>query len=530
MEKMKVLVADELSPQGLEILKGAEGVEVEVKTGLKPEELASVIGQYHALIVRSSTRVTVEVIERAERLKVIGRAGAGVDNIDVEAATKKGIVVMNTPGGNSMAAAEHTIGLLLAIARNIPQANASMKAGRWEKKRFVGVEVQGKTLGVIGLGNIGRIVAAKAQGLGMVVIAYDPYISQEMAAQKGIELVDLDELFRRSDFVTVHVPKTKETEGMIDRGAISKMKDGVMIINCARGGIVDEEALAEACRSGKVRAAAVDVFVQEPPPADHPLLQLDNVVCTPHLGASTSEAQLNVARAIAQQVVEFLTTGTVRNAVNVPSVDAETLATIGPFLRLAKQMGAFFAQTAPFPVRRLTIEYQGEVTRYNVAPITAAALTGLLRSYMEEGVNEVNAPFVARERGIEYSESKVSEAADFTSLITLKGEGDGGEHIVAGTLFGKKEPRLVTINEYTVEAVPEGTILLIDTEDRPGVIGNIGTTLGAKGINIGNMQFGRDAVGGKSLCILHLDTIPDPEVLKSLEALPHVLGVKLVQL
>ena len=527
---MKVLVADDLSPQGLEILRQADGIEVEVKTGLRPEELKEIIGRYEALIVRSSTKVTAEVIERAERLKVIGRAGTGVDNIDVEAATKKGIVVMNTPGGNAMAAAEHTLALLLAIARNIPQAAASMRERKWEKKRFVGVEVQDKTLGVIGLGNIGRIVATKAQGLGMRVIAYDPYISRELALQKGIEMVDLEELFRRSDIVTVHVPKTKETEGMIDREAISRMKDGVMIINCARGGIVDEEALAEACRQGKVRAAAVDVFTEEPPPADHPLLDLDNVVCTPHLGASTSEAQLNVAKAIAQQVVEFLTTGTVRNAVNVPSVDAETLATIGPYLKLAKQMGAFFGQTSAFPVRKLVIEYQGEVTRYNVAPITAAVLSGLLRSYLEEGINEVNAPFVARDRGIEYSESKVSEAADFTSLITLRSEEDRGQHLVAGTLFGKKEPRLVTINEYAVEAVPKGTILLIDTEDRPGVIGNIGMTLGAKGINIGNMQFGRDRVGGKSLCILHLDSVPTPEVLRELEALPHVLTVRLVQL
>ena len=527
---MKVLVADDLSPQGIEILEKAEGIEVEVRKGLSPEELREALKGCDALIVRSSTKVTAEVLQEVEGLKVIGRAGVGVDNIDVEAATRKGIIVMNTPGGNAMAAAEHTLALMFAIARKIPQAAASMREKKWEKKRFIGMELYGKTLGVIGLGNIGSIVANRAKGLGMKVLAYDPYISPEVAAQRGIELVGLEELLERSDIVTVHVPKTKETEGMIDREAISRMKDGVMIINCARGGIVDEEALAEACRRGKVRAAAVDVFVQEPPPPDNPLLELENVVCTPHLGASTTEAQQNVAMAIAKQVLEYLQTGTVRNAVNVPSVDAETLATIGPFLRLAKQMGAFFAQTCPFPARELLIEYQGEVTRHNVAPLTAAALAGLLRFYMEESVNEVNAPFIAKERGIEYRESKMSEAADFTSLITLRARGEEGEHLVAGTLFGKKEPRLVKINEYRVETVPEGTILLVDTWDKPGVIGNIGTTLGTKEINIGNMHFGRDTEGGKSLCILHLDSVPPEEVIQEIARLPNVLSVKLVQL
>lgn len=527
---MKVLVADKLPEEGLKVLREAGGIEVEVKTGLKPEELLAIIDQYEALIVRSSTKVTREVIERGKRLRVIGRAGAGVDNIDVEAATKRGIVVMNTPGGNAMAAAEHTLGLLFSVARNIPQAYVSLKEGKWERNRFTGVELHGKVLGIIGLGNIGRIVAEKAKGLGMQVLAYDPYIPKEVVEKKGIELVDFDDLLRRSDIVTVHVPKTRETIGMINREAISKMKDGVMIINCARGEIVDEEALAEACRSGKVRAAAVDVFSQEPPPPDHPLLGLDNVVCTPHLGAATAEAQLSVARAIAEQIVDFLREGTIRNAVNAPSVDAQTLVTIGPYLNLAKRMGAFLGKVAPFPVRRLMIEYRGEVTRYEVAPITASALAGLLNCYMEEGVNEVNATFIARQRGIEYYESKISEEADFSSLITLKGEGEGGEYTVAGTLFGKKEPRLVLINEYCVEAAPEGTILLIHTEDRPGVIGNIGMTLGARGINIGNMQFGRDRKGGKSLCILHLDSLPSKEVLDDLLGLPHVMSVQLLEL
>jgi D-3-phosphoglycerate dehydrogenase len=527
---MKVLVSDKLPEIGLKVLKEAEGIEVDVKTGLSPQELLEIIGEYDALIVRSSTKVTKELIERAKRLKVIGRAGAGVDNIDVEAATKRGIVVMNTPGGNAIAAAEHTIGLMLAAARKIPQAHMALKQGRWERERFTGIELEGKLLGVIGLGNIGRIVAEKAKGMGMRVLAYDPYIPKEVAEKKGIELVSFEELLKRSDVITLHVPKTKETIGMIDRKAFSLMKDGVILINCARGGIVDEEALIEACRSGKVKAAGLDVFSQEPLPPDHPILSLDNVVVTPHLGASTEEAQLNVAKAIAEQIVDYLKTGTIRNAVNAPSVDAKTLATIGPYLNLGKRMGSFLGKIIPFAIKRLIIEYQGEVTKFDLTPITSAVLAGLIGAYLEEGVNEVNATLIAKERGLQYHESKVSEAADFTSLISLKAETDGKEYVIKGTLFGKKEPRLVQINEYTVEAAPEGIILLIHTEDKPGVIGNIGLTLGQKGINIGNMQFGRDRIGGKSLCILHLDSMPNLEVLEALKALPHVLSVQLVEL
>jgi D-3-phosphoglycerate dehydrogenase len=527
---MKVLVSDEFSPQGLEILRKAKGVEVDVKTGLAPDELRNIIGAYDALIIRSASKVTAEVIEAATKLKVIGRAGVGVDNVDVPAASKKGIVVMNTPGGNSMAAAEHTIALMFSIARSVPQAAVTMWDKKWEKKRFLGTEVFGKTLGVVGLGNIGGIVADRGLGLKMKVIAYDPFVTSEVAAQKGIEMVSLDELFARSDFITVHVPKTKETENIIDAKAISKMKDGVMIINCARGGIIDEKALADACRSGKVRAAAVDVFTKEPALPENPLLGIENIVCTPHLGAATSEAQENVAVEIAHQIVAYLTEGTVRNAVNVPSVDAQVLATLGPFLNLGQKMGGFFAQTCPFPLKDLIIEYQGEVTAYNVAPITSAVLVGVLKSHMAEQVNDVNAPFIAKERGITFRESKITETADFTSLITLRAQAGGKSHAVAGTLFGKKEPRLVLVNEYSVEAIPTGNILLIDTLDQPGVIGNIGAALGKKEINIGNMQFGRDKMGGKSLCILHVDAIPSADVLDELGRLPHVNSVRLIQL
>ena len=527
---MKVLVSDNLSPQGVEILQQAKGVEVDVKTGLSPEELHKIIGEYDGLVVRSATTVTADIIEAASNLKVIGRAGVGVDNIDVQAATKRGIVVMNTPGGNSMAAAEHTIALMFAITRNISQAAVSMWEKKWEKKRFTGAEVFNKTLGVIGLGNIGSIVAERGLGLKMKVIAYDPYISTDLAAQKGIESVSLDDLFARSDIITIHVPKSKETANLINAAVISKMKDGVMVINCARGGIVDEKALAEACRSGKVRAAAVDVFTQEPPPPDNPLLGVENIVCTPHLGAATSEAQENVAIAIAHQIVAYLTEGTIINAINVHSVDSQILATLGPYLNLGQKMGGFFAQTCPFPLKELIIEYQGEVTTYGVAPISSAILVGVLKSYMNEHVNDVNAPLIAKERGITFRESKMTEAADFTSLITLRAKAGGAMHQVAGTLFGNKEPRLVMINEYLVEAIPEGNILLVDSLDKPGIIGNIGASLGAKKINIGNMQFGRDKKGGKSLCILQLDTIPSADILDEIAGLAHVNSVKLIQL
>ena len=527
---MKVLVSDKLSPLGVEILQKAKGIEVDVKTGLSPEELRSIIGEYDGLVVRSATKVTADIIDAASNLKVIGRAGVGVDNIDVAAASKKGIVVMNTPGGNSMAAAEHTIAMMFAIARSVPQAAVTMWDKKWEKKRFMGMEVFGKTLGVIGIGNIGGIVADRGLGLKMKVIAYDPFVSPDVAAQKGIELASLDDLLAQADIITVHVPKSKETTNLINAAAIKKMKDGVMIINCARGGIVDEQALADACGSGKVRAAAVDVFTAEPTPPDNPLLGVENIVCTPHLGAATSEAQENVAIAIAHQMVAYLTEGTVRNAVNVHSVDAQVLATLGPYLNLGQKMGGFFAQTCPFPLKDLTIEYQGEVTAYNVAPISSAILVGALKAHMDEQVNDVNAPFIAKERGITFQESKLTEEADFTSLITLRAQAGGKTHQVAGTLFGKKEPRLVLVNDYVVETIPEGTIVLVDSLDKPGVIGNIGATLGKKEINIGNMQFGRDTKGGKSLCILHLDALPSAEVLDELSHLPHVNSVKLIQL
>ncbi len=529
---MKVLVSDALSPAGVEVLSTAPGIDVDVNTGLSSDELESIIGDYDGLVVRSSTQVTEDVISAAGKLKVIGRAGVGVDNIDIDAATRRGIVVMNTPGGNSMAAAEHTIALMFAVCRNIPEAAVSTKNKKWEKKRFTGMEVFRKTIGVIGLGSIGSIVAARAAGLKMNVIAYDPFISPDAAEKRGVKLVSLDELYAEADIITIHVPKTKATANLIDADSISKMKDGVVLINCARGGIVDEAALAEACSDGKVRMAGVDVYSTEPPPPDNPLLNADNVVCTPHLGASTREAQENVAIAVARQIVAYLSNGTIENAMNVPSVDAKVLEALGPYIDLGRKMGGFFAQTCSFPLKELVVEYQGEINKHDIAPVTSALLAGLLSSHMgDKNVNVVNAPCIAKERGVKVRETKSSEEADFASLIILKAENaDHPPHTVAGTIFGKSEPRLVKINDYLVESVPEGNILLIDNIDKPGVVGNLGTLMGTKGINIGNMHVGRVQEGGRALCICHLDNVPPSDALAELERLPHVNSVKLIQL
>ena len=528
---MKVLISDSFSPQGIDIFKNAPGIEVNYTPGLPAEELKAVIGDYEGLVIRSATKVTADVINAGTRLKVVGRAGVGVDNVDVEAATEKGVVVMNTPGGNAEAAAEHTIALMFAMCRMIPQAVASMRRKEWEKKAFMGMEVLGKTMGILGLGNIGSIVADRALGLKMMVLAYDPYMSPELAAKKGFELVSLDTLLNRSDIVTVHVPKNKETENMIDAAAMKKMKEGAMLINCARGGIVNEVDLAAACRNGHIRMAAVDVFTKEPPSVDNPLLDVDNVICTPHLGASTAEAQENVAIAVAQQIVEYLTKGSIRNAVNVPSVDAKVLETLGPYLKLGQNMGRFFAHTCPFPLKELIIEYLGDVTKYDVAPLTSAVLVGVLSSYMEgELINEVNAPMMAKERGINIQESKSSQEVEYTSLVSITARDDGQTHSVAGTIFGRGEPRLVRVNEYSVEAVPQGNIIVVQNLDTPGVIGSIGTLLGEKGINIGSMHWGRDEIGGRALSIIRMDSVPGPDVIEDMKCLPNVNYIKFFQL
>lgn len=525
---MKVLVSDNLSSKGIEILKKA-GLEVDVKTGLRPEELKSIIGQYNAIIIRSATKLTADIIEAAKNLKVIGRAGSGLDNVDKATASKKGIVVMNTPGGNTITTAEHTLALMFAIARKIPQANASMAKGQWEKKKFMGVELFNKTVGIIGLGNIGGEVAKRALGLGMNVIAFDPFLSEEKAKSLGVKKVELSELFKNSDFITIHTPLTNETKNLINKDTIKMMKNGVYIINCARGGIVNEKDLFDALEVGKVAGAALDVFEKEPP-ENNPLVGHEKVVCTPHLGASTQEAQENVAIAIAEQIVDYLVHGVIRNAVNFPSIPADQAAILQPYINLAEKIGSFSSQIFEGGITEITLEYKGEASELNVAPLTIAAIKGLLTPILEETVNFVNAPFIAKERGIEVKESKSTEAGDYQSAIIMKIKSPKRELSVTGTLFSRKDPRIVKIDDFTVEIVPEGHMLFMYNIDKPGVIGNIGTVLGKNNINIARMHFGREKAGGKAISVVNIDSPVSEKVLAEIKKLPNILDVKVINL
>jgi len=527
---MKVLVAESISQKGIDILKKA-GLEVDIKTGLKPEELKAEIGNYEALIVRSATKVTSDIIDSAKKLKVIGRAGSGLDNIDSATATKQGVVVMNTPGGNTITTAEHTVALLLGMARQIPQATASMKHGKWERERFMGVELYNKTIGIIGLGNIGTQVLRITRGMGMNVIAYDPFLSEERAKTLGVRMVRLDDLIKESDFITIHTPLTPETRHLINKERIAQMKDGVRIINSARGGIIDEEALYEALKSGKVAAAALDVFEKEPAdPFTCPLLELDNVICTPHLGAATEEAQENVAITIAEQIADYLITGTIRNAVNFPSVPADILPALQPYINLAERLGGFLSQTVEGGINEVTIEYRGDVAKLPLAPITNAVLKGILSPILEETVNFVNAPVVAKERDVGVKEMVTADAGDYHSMLVVKVRVDTKESVVAGVLHGKKEPRIIRINEFVVEATPEGEMLVLFNVDKPGVIGNIGTLLGKNNINIARMQFGREEPGGKAISVLTIDTPISKEVIAEIKGLPNILSVRQIHL
>jgi len=525
---MKVLISDNLSPTGVAILKKA-GLEVDIKTGMTPEELKACIADYHGLVIRSATKVTADILDAAANLKVVGRAGSGLDNVDKTAATKKGIVVMNTPGGNTVTTAEHTIALMFSMARQIPQATASMKAGKWEKKRFTGVELFNKTLGVVGLGAIGKQVAKRALGLEMNVIAYDPYLSEENAKEMGIEKVELTALFARADFISFHTPITTETRNIVNKKTIEGMKDGVRILNCARGGIVNEADLCEALKSGKVAGAALDVFEKEPP-GDNPLLNVDTLVCTPHLGASTEEAQENVAIAVAEQVADYLVNGVIRNAVNFPSVPSEQISRLKPYLTLAETLGAFATQVFEGAVTEITIEYRGEASELNTAPVTIALLKGFLTPILEETVNFVNAPIIAKERGIEVREMKSAEAGDYQSAIILRVKSDGKENFLVGTLLSRRDPRIVKINNFPVEIFPEGTMLFIYNNDKPGVIGNIGSFLGKCGINIARMHFGRETAGGMAISVVSIDAPITQEQLGEMKKLPNILSLKVVNL
>ena len=530
MEEMKkVLVSDPLSSRGLEILEGAKSLKYDLKPGLSPEELKKILPEYDAIIIRSETKLRADLIEAGRRLKVIGRAGIGLDNVDLPAATKKGIVVMNTPQENAIAAAEHTLAMILSVSRKIPQATASMKAGKWEKKKFMGVELYTKTLGLIGIGVIGTIVADRARGLKMKVIGYDPYLSKEVAEKKGVDMVSLDELLERSDFISIHTPLTDETRNLIDKKAFLKMKKGVILVNCARGGIIDEKDLHEAVREGKVAGAALDVFEKEPS-VGNPLLELEAVISTPHLGAATEEAQENVAIAIAQQVVEFLTLGEARNAVNMPAVSPDILPSLRPYLRLGEQLGSFLGQISNQAIEEVVIEYYGEVVEYGTKPITISVLKGLLTPFVGETVNFVNAPIMAKERGIKVTESTRAVTEDYASLIGITTRSKAERNYIAGTLFGRKELRIVKLNDFFIEAIPEGHILLVNNYDKPGVIGNIGNALGSRNINIATMQFGRDQMGGKAISLLHLDVPLPAGMVGDILRLPNIISVRQIQL
>jgi D-3-phosphoglycerate dehydrogenase len=524
----RVLVSDSISERGIEILRGS-GLEVDLKAGMSPEELKACIGQYHGIVIRSATWVTAEIIGAAENLKVIGRAGSGLDNVDRTAATQKGIVVMNTPGGNTITTAEHTIAMMVSLARFIPQATASMRGGRWEKKNFTGIELFNKVLGVIGIGNIGGQVARRARGLQMRVIAYDPFLSEDMAEEMGIEKVGLEELFGKSDFITIHTPLTADTRNLINKDAIDKMKPGVRIINCARGGIVNERDLLAALDEGKVAGAALDVFEEEPP-GDSPLVRHENVISTPHLGAATDEAQENVAVAVAEQVVDYLVHGTIRNAVNFPSIPVEQIAKLKPYITLAEALGSFASQLAEESISGVSMEYRGDAAGLSTEAVTVAALKGLLTPILEETVNFVNAPIIARERGINVQEIKSADAGDYHSMLTLRVRGKKGERSYSGTLFSRRDPRIIMVDRFPVEIIPAGNILAISNNDKPGVIGGLGTLLAKYDINIAWMHFGREEAGGLAMSVVCVDTPVNNKQMSEIRKLPNILSARQVYL
>ncbi len=522
---MKILVSDKLSTRGEEILKQS-GLKVDVKTGLKPDELKEIIGDYDGLVVRSATKATADIIATGKKLKVIGRAGAGVDNIDTEAASKQGIVVMNTPGGNTVTTGEHAIAMLMSLTRFIPQATASMKAQKWDKKSFEGREVFNKTLGIIGIGRVGTIVATRAQGLKMNVIAYDPFISKEAADNLGIELVSLDTLYSKSDYISVHTPKSKETTGLVGKEAFAKMKKGVMLINCARGGIVDEKALIEALDSGRIAGAAVDVFEKEPP-EDWSLALHPKVICTPHLGASTEEAQENVAIAIAEQISDYLNNGVIRNAVNAPSVGPEMLPKVKPYIELAEKMGLFMGQLISGRIHKVTVNYCGAASVIETKPVTIAMLKGLFAAIMDD-VNFINAPVIAKDRGIEVVESKTEKEEIFTNTIELVVQLDTGKRYLAGAVFTTDDLRIVKIDNYPIEVTPEGNMLVIYNKDLPGTVGRIATTLGEEKINIARLFLGRDKKKGTAILIINLDAEVSETLAEKIRKVSNTLSVQKV--
>ena len=519
---VKVLISDAMDPRAAAIFR-ERGIEVDEITGKTPDELAAIIDQYDGLAIRSSTKVTAKLLERAARLKVVGRAGIGVDNVDISAATARGVVVMNTPFGNSITTAEHAIALMFALARQLPEADASTQAGKWEKNRFMGVEVTGKTLGLIGAGNIGSIVASRALGLKMKVIAFDPFLTPERAIDMGVEKVELDELLRRADFITLHTPLTDQTRGILGRAALARTKRGVRIINCARGGLIDEEALKDALDSGQVGGAALDVFEAEPAKTS-PLFGTPNFISTPHLGASTSEAQVNVAIQVAEQMSDYLLLGGVTNAINMPSLTAEEAPRLKPYMALADKLGRLVGQIVGKDVRSISVEVEGAAAQLNPKPITGAVLAGLMGTYSQT-VNMVNAPTLAKERGLDVTEIRHDREGDYHTLLRVTVGTKSGDRCVAGTLFGNKAPRLVDIFGVEVEAELDGSMIYLVNTDAPGFIGKLGTALGEAGINIATFNLGRRAEGGEAVALVSVDGDVPPAVVKQLCAIEGVREV-----
>jgi len=526
---MKVLVSDQLGEIGIRMFEEEEGIEVDVKTGLSPDELKEIIGDYNALVIRSATKVTADLLQSAQKLKVVGRAGIGLDNVDIPAATQQGVVVMNTPTGNVITTAEHAISMMMSLTRNIPRGTSSLKAGRWDKKKLQGREVFNKTLGVIGFGKIGSIVADRASGLKMRVIVHDPVVTPEQIEKAGFESVSLEDLYRKSDYITIHVPKMKETMGFINEDSFKQMKDGVMIINCARGGIINEPDLEEALKSGKVAGAALDVFETEPP-GTCSLLEAENVICTPHLGASTREAQTNVAVAVAKQIIDYLKSGTIVNAVNVPSVTGELLNKIGPYLHLAEKIGGLMAQLIKGAFKEITIEYTGDFQGIDFTPVTTSLIKGLLTPSLKDDVNYVNAGVIAKDRGIKVSETTSADSDEYLNLITLKVVTTEMESEISGTIFGKKRAQIVKIDDFQLSMEPEGYFAYIRNLNKPGAFGSITSVLGEHGVNIDRMNVGVSDEREVNIVFLSTDTpIPD-EILAEIEALPLVESIKLVEL
>src|SRR5436190_1151729 len=530
MTTPKILIADPISQSGVDELTRDGTLEVSTQTGLSESALVEIIADFSAVVVRSQTKITAPIVNAGSKLRVVGRAGVGIDNVDVTEATRRGVIVMNAPGGNTISTAEHAFSLLLCVARKIPQADAMLRGGKWDRKNLEGVELFNKTLGIVGMGRIGSELSRRAIAFGMRVVAFDPYLSATRARTLQVELVDeLDDLLGAADFITLHTPLTSETHHLLDAARLEKTKRGVRVINCARGGLIDEAALSDALRSGSVAAAALDVFETEPLPTDSPLREIPNLVLTPHLGASTAEAQESVGIEIAQSIRAALLEGTIRNAVNMPNLDAKTLAVVGPHLRFGEKLGRFLSQLAPQRVDRLNVNYSGKVNEVDTTAITRSVLKGFLRGAGGNEINEVNAPAFAESLGLKVTESRLSAAGDYTDLLELSADAEGKTVSVAGAFFGAT-PRIVSVNSRPVEARPTGVILVLENTDRPGIVGRIGTLLGEHNVNIATMSLSRNQAGGTALTILNLDNAPGEQLLQEIRASGDIHSAQVIQL